>query len=66
MSMLRRRRRRAIERMSIVLGSLLALAGAFKPQLAVVFGLYWLCRRRWRAALTAIDRAMPGSALLSM
>ena len=34
-------------------GVLLAVAGVFKPQLAAVFGLYWLCRRRWGAVLTA-------------
>jgi len=34
-------------------GVLLALAGVFKPQLAAAFGLYWICRRRWRAVLTA-------------
>jgi len=34
-------------------GMLLAAAGLLKPQIVLFFGLYWLCRKRWRAVLTA-------------
>ncbi len=37
-----------------LLGALLALAAALKPQMVVVFGFYYLFRLRWRVCVSAI------------
>jgi hypothetical protein len=42
-----------LQKRETLTGSMIALAGIFKPQLVLLYGLYYLFRRRWRVVLVA-------------